>query len=252
MAPALRDQPPRRRLSELVADSIQADIVASSPSPGDRLPTEAELATRFNVSRSVVREAARLLVQRGLVDVRPGRGMVARKFDGGVMADHMALMLDANLATFAQVMELRLVLELEISAKAAERREDHHLRDMLAAIDRAERHQQDRAVCLEADLALHQVVALASGNPFFPLVSKPINDFLRRAYSNAFGYLAHQPFTLREHRAIYDAIEARDVAGARQATQLHLERVMASSHELIGSGDGAGGASRVAAVKRPA
>ena len=63
----------KQRLSDTVAQALQEDILGLAT--GDRLPTEAELVERFGVSRTVVREATRLLVQRGLATVSPGRGM---------------------------------------------------------------------------------------------------------------------------------------------------------------------------------
>jgi GntR family transcriptional repressor for pyruvate dehydrogenase complex len=232
--------PARRRLSEDVADEIQAEVMAAALRPGQRLPTEAEFTEQFGVSRSVVREATRILVQRGLVDVRPGRGMVVTEVNGDGIIDQYALMLQTNAATFQQLMEMRLVLETEISALSARRRRRHHLDDMRAALAQAQEHRADAEVCLEADLAFHRAVAQATGNPFFAIVTRPINEYLRRAYSQAFAYMAHQDETLREHQRIYDAIAARRSQEARAATRVHLERVMATSAHILGEeGDGA-------------
>lgn len=223
---------PRRRLSEHVGDQLQAEIIGAGLAPGDRMPTEAELAERFDVSRTVVREAVRLLVQRGLVDVRPGRGMVVGEFNGQSMVDQYDLMLQISGGTFAQLMDMRMVLEVEIAALAANARTDQDVEAMQQAIDLASAHCDDREICLGADLAFHRAVAQASSNPFFTLVIRPVNDFLRRAYAQAFGYLANQKYTIEEHQAICDAIAAHDPEGARGATQRHLERIMRQSAEL--------------------
>lgn len=81
----------KQRLSDVVAQTLQDEIL--SLAVGDRLPTEAELAERFEVSRTVVREATRLLVQRGLVTVSPGRGMAVAAVDGSVIAEQYGLLL---------------------------------------------------------------------------------------------------------------------------------------------------------------
>src|SRR5262245_26140843 len=97
--PELR--PPR--LSAVIADRIQEDLLRRKMLPGDRLPTEHELVTRHKVSRAVIREASRILDQRGLVDIRPGRGMVVARPDGSKIAEQYSIMLGMNQASFAQL-----------------------------------------------------------------------------------------------------------------------------------------------------
>lgn len=223
---------PRRRLSEHVVDALQTEIVGARLTAGERMPTEAELAARFDVSRTVVREAVRMLVQRGLVDVRPGRGMMVAEFDGQSIVDQYDLMLQISEGTFIQLMDMRMVLEVEIAALAAEVRTEKDVQAMQQAINLASSHRDDREICLGADLAFHRAVAQASGNPFFTLVIRPVNDFLRRAYAQAFGYLANQKYTIEEHQAICNVIAARDPDGARAATQQHLERITRRAAEL--------------------
>lgn len=227
----------RRRLPEALADSLQQEILGAGLTPGDRLPTEAELAERFDVSRTVVREAARLLVQRGLVTVKPGRGMAVAEFDGRFIAEQYALLLRLSDGTFDQLLELRLVLEVEMAALAAARRTPEHL----AALDRS--NQQLRAAgdsrleFLAADLDFHEVMAQASGNPFFSLVVGPINGFLRDAYSNGPGYPSEAHNTIEEHAEMADAISSGDPARARFATERHLRRVFASRNRLLAARD---------------
>src|SRR3954447_14512152 len=97
---------PRRRLPEVVADALQQEILKAGLNAGDRLPTEPELAESYGVSRTVVREAARLLAQRGLVTVRPGRGMTVAEVDGRVIAEQYGLLMRLSDGTFAQLLEL--------------------------------------------------------------------------------------------------------------------------------------------------
>jgi DNA-binding FadR family transcriptional regulator len=224
----------RRRLSETLADTLQDEIVGLSP--GDRLPTEAELASRFEVSRTVVREAARLLVQRGLVTVRPGRGMVVAEFDGRLIAEQYGLLLRRSEGSFEQLLELRLVLEVEMAVFAAARRTDAHLAELREAnrgLADAVAVSAARGEFLDADLRFHEIVARASGNPFFALIVGPVNGFLRDTYRSGDGYSAEAGHTLREHGQIADAIAAGDPSGARFATENHLRRVMRHSARLL-------------------
>ncbi|MFI6350113.1 FadR/GntR family transcriptional regulator [Streptomyces sp. NPDC050560] len=232
--PSARDLPPRPpRLPEVVAERLQADLLAQGLRPGDRLPTEAQLATRHGVSRTVIREAGRILDQRGLVDIRPGRGMVVAMPDGSAIARHYALMLGMNTATFQQLMETRLVIEAEIAALAAERRSADDVAEMRASLERAEGHPDDYRRCLEEDMRFHELMARANGNPFFSWFMNPVNECLRESYKDARTYLASLSDTFGEHRAILDAIEARDPDAAREAVRAHLRRVLAQQRELL-------------------
>jgi len=236
---------PRRRLSETLADTLQNEIVDLSP--GDRLPTEAEVAARFDVSRTVVRETARLLVQRGLVTVKPGRGMTVAKFDGRLIADQYGLLLRRSEGSFEQLLELRLVLEVELAVFAAARRTEEHL----AAMDEANRELAEalgesdarlgepdaRAAFLDADLRFHEVLARAAENPFFQLVIRPVNGFLRDTYRSGPGYPSEGGNTLREHREIAEAIASGDPSRARFAMENHLRRIARHSDRLLAGHD---------------
>lgn len=194
-------------------------------SPGDRLPTESALAARFDVSRTVVREAARLLVQRGLVSVRPGRGMTVSEFDGSMIADQLDLLITASGGTFEQLLELRLALEVEMAALAAARADPTDVGRLCDTIAQGRAALSDRDDFLESDLAFHRVLAEASANPFFVLVARPVDDVLRRGYRFGQGYPAAERDTLTEHRRIAKAVGAGDVAAARTATARHLRRI---------------------------
>lgn len=223
----------RQRLPEALADSLQQDILSAHLTVGDRLPSEPELAQRFGVSRTVVREAARLLVQRGLVAVSPGRGMTVAKFDGRLIAEQYALLLQLSDGTFEQLLELRLVLEVEMSALAAARRSEEDIEAMRAANNRLELAAGSRLEFLEADLAFHELMAKATHNPFFGLMAEPINGFLREAYGHGPGYPSQAQQTIEEHAEIADAIAAGDPAAAKYATEQHLRRVVRSRKALL-------------------
>lgn len=214
----------RQRLSDGIAAALQDDILRMQV--GERLPTEAELSSRFGVSRTVVREATRLLVQRGLVTVKPGRGMAVAPVDGSVIAEQYGLLLRLSEGSFEQLMELRLVLEVEMAALAAARRTPQDVADMRDLNDRLHTADPTSRSFLDADLSFHEKIAEASGNPFFPLVMRPVNDFLGDSYSAGTGYPSEADHTVTEHLEIANAIEAGDPARARFAAENHLRRIV--------------------------
>ena len=222
----------RNRLSEQVADQITADLIRRGLKPGDKLETEPELVERYDVSRSVIREAGRILDERGLVDIRPGRGMVVVKFDGSAIARQYELMLELTDGTFEQLMEMRLVLEVGMSELAARNHTAEDASRIQTTLDGYNTTQDDQRLALEWDLAFHHSIAVASGNPFFVHNITPINGYLRKTYKSSLGYVAAQQATMVEHLAIAEAIFARDDVGAAKASRIHLERVLASSENL--------------------
>jgi DNA-binding FadR family transcriptional regulator len=230
-------------MPEALADQLQQEILTSGLAPGSRLPTEQDLVERFEVSRTVVREAARLLVQRGLVTVKPGRGMTVAEFDGRFISEQYALLLRLSDGTFTQLLELRLTLEVEMAALAAARRTAEQLAEMQLANEQLARSTGSRLEFLDADLAFHAVMARATGNPFFSLVVDPINGVLRDAYSNGPGYPSEALHTIDEHVEIAEAVQAGDPAGSRFAMEKHLRRVVAARTKLLATDPRSGGAS---------
>ncbi|MFC5826118.1 FadR/GntR family transcriptional regulator [Nonomuraea insulae] len=215
----------RKRLPEVIADRLQREIVETGAQPDDRLPTEVELVERYGVSRTVVREAARLLVQRGLVTVTPGRGMVVARFDGKLISEQFAMLMQASNGTFDQLLELRLAIEVQMAVLAAEGQVVHLIAAMQETIDRGEASIDERERFLEFDMAFHELLAESSGNPYFGLVSKPINEFMRSHYRNRASYPSDPRRTLEEHTEILSAIRRGDTFGARHATEEHLRRL---------------------------
>ncbi|ASO20522.1 DNA-binding FadR family transcriptional regulator [Actinoalloteichus hoggarensis] len=231
ISPVPRSRPPR--LSAVVADRIVEDLFARGLRPGDRLPTEAELARRHEVSRTVVREAGRILDQRGIVDIRPGRGMVVAVPDATVVTSHYELMLRMNTATFGQLMQARLLIEVEVAALAARNRTEDDLVELGATIDASRAGPHDYDTSLDADLRFHRLISRASRNPFVAMLMDPVNECLRLACGDTRGHLAGQTDTLDEHAAILAAVRDRDADAARQATRAHLDRVAGAADSLV-------------------
>lgn len=221
------------RLSEYVADSIKNDLVAFGKKPGDQLPTEPELVVQYDVSRTVIREAARLLVERGLVDIRPGRGMVVADFDGTGMSRHFELMLELKQGSFRELMELRLVLEVGMTEYAALRHEETDLIRIQHTLEAFTSAGSSHEAIVEADLEFHAAIAQAAHNPFFEFTINPVNDYLRNMYRPSLGYEGARNKTLAEHTAIAQAVKEGNPALAGQLARTHLLRVLESRHSLV-------------------
>lgn len=221
------------RMSSVLAEHLQDLILSQRLEPGDRLPTEGELVAQYGVSRSVVREAGRILDDRGLVDIRPGRGMVVAKPDGSQLAAQYAILLQMNEASFEQLMQTRMIVESELAALAATHRTEEDLEEMRRTLERARSNASDFELFLRDDLHFHELISSASGNPFFALFIDPVNVCLRNLYTDSKRYLTGSLLTYEEHRAIFEAVSAQDVTAAREASRAHLARVIRQKDELL-------------------
>ncbi len=219
-------RPPRRvRLAEAVVDEIARRIRDGIHLPGAKLPPETDLQAALGVSRMVVREAISRLSALGLVVTRQGAGTFVR--DAAARAGFDLTPAD-SVPDLAAMIELRMSLETEAAALAAQRRTDADLAEMAAAIA-----AMDRALCeggdvVEPDVRFHLAVAGATANPFFvgayrearvATVAEVLSEHDPRVVVE--GHTA--PFeALREHRGVHAAILAGDADSARAAMRLHL------------------------------
>jgi GntR family transcriptional repressor for pyruvate dehydrogenase complex len=224
------------RLPQWLADTIEEDVLAQGYPDDAQLPTETVLAQTYGVSRQVVREAARLLEDRGLVSIRAGRGMTVAAAGVDNIVLRYRTLLRRDRAGFEHLMQLRQMSEVEMTALAATSRTDADIERLWQILDTAIEHRGDYTAWLDADLAFHVAVARATQNPFVMTFIQPINRVLRDVYREPIGYLATQDNTLQEHREIARAISDGDPVAARKAASDHLTRVINDAEKLIGSG----------------
>ena len=215
------------RLSDRLALLLGAQIESGALRPGDQLPTEQQLSMAHGVSRTVVREAVHQLKSRGLVRSRQGSGVYVAPapvnqslaFDPSVLESVQAVV---------HVVEVRRVLEAEIAALAAERA----TRAQVAALRRALKLIDDAALAgrdgVDEDLAFHRTIGEATGNPQFGLLLGFLEQYLRAGMHITRGNEARRQDFMDavrvEHRAIVDAVAARDPALARRRATEHLVR----------------------------
>jgi DNA-binding FadR family transcriptional regulator len=221
---------PETRMYRVVAERIQELIRQQGIGAGGRLPPERELAARLQVSRASLREALIALELCGAVEVRGGSGVYVNAIPA---PDATAP--EAGPGPF-EVLSARSVIETEVAAMAARNATDAGLDAILAAMLDMERSHEDRSSNEQADRNFHLAIARASGNA--ALVG--VIDYLWRQRGNLWHRLKEhyrteelRKATLPDHRAIFDAIAARDAAGARKAMRAHLQRV---SSTFAGSG----------------
>ena len=215
---------------ELVAEHIVRLITELALEPGDRLPTENELAARLGTSRTVVRDAVKILSAAGRVSAQKGRGLFVAGGDGTPGAARWgSFFVPTSLEHIFMLFEFRRVQETNAAMLAATRASPSELRAMEAAVS-ACRHGHatgDHAEFDKGDDAFHFGVAAASHNFFLVSAVREARMLQRQAsVIGLHGIGGHAEAAVGEHEAIYRAIRDGDPEAAKQATSVHLDNTL--------------------------
>lgn len=227
--PSARPARRQRGLVPEIVDALAQEIRQGLLSPGDKLPTESALMTRFEVSRTVVREAISHLQASDLVETRHGIGtFVKEATDANSSLFRLA---PADLPTVDDVvalLELRISLETEAAGLAAQRRQEHHLQAMAKALASFEAALNADSDAIPSDFQFHMEVALATGNRYFADLMTHLGTVIiprtrvNTPNSASEGREAYLRRVHSEHENIFSAIRAHDAEGARAAMRTHL------------------------------
>jgi len=212
------------RLSDKVARQLQSSIVDGTLAPGDRLPPERDLGDQFGVSRTVIREAVRTLVAKGLLEARAGSGVRVATIDASAVRETMGMYLRVNgELDYGDLHEVRALLEIEIAGDAAERAVVSDLDALEASCAAFAAAKGDVEKVSELDVEFHRLIAQATHNPLFVVLLDSIGDVLLDVRRATMGISGRPQQGLKHHRAILARIRDRDADGARAAMREHLE-----------------------------
>jgi len=219
-------------MSEQVLQEMRRLIVEEYPEPGSKLPKEADLAERFQVSRIVIREAMKILEDRGMVEVRAGRGtMTVAPNPERVKESLLYFFRDQPMPTVEEMelmLELRQVLEETSASLAAVRATKEDLTEIEGALDDMAKKNGKLKQAVEADLRFHRAVMRAAHNPYLELVLDPVMSvFLQQIKLTNFNK------GLGLHRQVFEEIKARNTIGARQAVRRLMKATLNDSRQAL-------------------
>jgi DNA-binding FadR family transcriptional regulator len=212
-----------RQRYEHVADRIAADIRAGRLAPGDRLPSERDLARRLEVGRASVREAIAALQVAGMIETRPGSGSF-------VAAGAAARTREAHDSSPSDLLEARALLEPAVARLAARRAAaDEEAEALLAAMEEAAEHG-DLAGWNDCDRRFHRRIAALTGNPVVLELADRIAAVMdeplwQRLRDDSIAEPGRTAIHLAEHRMIYEAIVEGDADAAELFAAQHIRRV---------------------------
>ena len=221
----------RGTLVGAVSADLRRLVTEGEIRPGDKLPSEAALTKKYKVSRTVIREAIASLRADGLVEAKQGAGVFVLNSQPAAAFPFQAFD-EARISSMIEILELRTAIEIEAAGLAAARRSPAQEEAIFERCQDIDQLITEGRPTTEADFAFHLAIADATNNPrfreFLEMMGQRViprtvlqGDHAERTPSSYLGQLQ------AEHKAIAEAISARDEQAAREAVRTHLK----GSHE---------------------
>ncbi|WP_141577662.1 FadR/GntR family transcriptional regulator [Actinomadura sp. WMMA1423] len=205
----------RRLLSYLLSGEL---------APGQRIPSERQLAEALSAGRSTVREAIKSLSLLGLLEQRVGDGTYLSRSSSDLLPQVIEWGLLLGEKRLEDLLEARYVLEVQLAGWAAERRTDEQLRRLVESAHEMEVAGDDFDAYVQADIAFHLQLAEASGNSVLASVLTNVQSLLQAWASRVIRTAGETETSLAMHQPILKAVEERDAEAARAAMLAHMDR----------------------------
>ncbi len=214
----------RNRVYEEVAKQIER-VILKKLNPGDKLPSERELAEMLSVSRSSIRDAIRSLDLMGMVEPRQGAGTIVRELSSESMVNPLASAIKRKEDLIAELLDFRKMLEPSLAARAASRASPDEISEMEEILERQDQKLRAGESAIAEDSEFHYAIALASGNTVVLKVLDTLMDLLRVSRERSLQIEGRPEKSLAGHRRILSAIKRRNSEAARAAMLRHIEKV---------------------------
>ena len=214
----------KNKVYEEVAKQIER-LILKKLTPGDKLPSERELAETLKVSRSSIRDAIRGLELMGLVEPRQGAGTIVLETSSESLVNPFAGALKHRREMVSELLDFRKMLEPPLAARAATHASDDDISEMEEILQRQEERQTQGGAAVAEDAEFHYSVALASGNSVVLKVLDILMDLLRDTRERSLQLEGRPQKSLAGHRRILAAIKRHDAEAAKAAMRRHIEDV---------------------------
>jgi len=216
----------KQQISDLVFEQLREAIYRGELKIGERLPSERELAGTMRVSRSSVRKAIARLQGMGYVENRPGQGTIVRLPAAGPLHDPFVYVMSPGQSSLDELMEVRIGLECQGVALAAERATEMDIAFLELAFSEMHSWQPDREKAKDADMKFHMGIAYATHNSVHVDLARRFYDYMFHSINKLHSLLYEKNKNLgiidRQHFKILDAIKCRDGASASRYMLQHI------------------------------
>ena len=214
----------RSKVYEEVAKQIER-LILEKLQPGDKLPSERELAEMLQVSRSSIRDAIRSLELMGFVEPRQGAGTIVRELSAESLVNPFANALKRRRELVSELLDFRKMLEPPLAARAATHASPDEVAEMEEILQRQEAKLSHDEASIPEDAEFHYSIALASGNSVVLKVLDILMDLLRDTRERSLQVKGRPQKSLAGHRRILAAIKRHDAEAAKDAMRRHIEDI---------------------------
>lgn len=213
----------KTRLYEDIVKQIMDSIKDGELKPGDKLPTERELALQLNVSRTAIREALRSLEVMGVIYSKVGSGTFIKEMSLDILMDSFAGILKKNERLIIELIEVRMLLEVEIAKLAARKIDDNKIQAIEKALKLMEDEIKEGGLGVKGDNAFHNELANAADNLAMTSILNLCGELLNSTRKAALKALGDPKIGLQHHRLILEAVKAGNGEEAGRLMKEHLE-----------------------------
>ena len=218
-----------KRISDQVFDQLKELIFRGEMKPGEKIMPERDLSDALNVSRTSVRDAISKLVVMGLLEQRQGQGTFVRSMDS-IQNNPLAVAMDAQDATLEDLLEVRMGLECNAAALAAQRAVESDLQFLERSIEDMHKEVASGELGTEADVSFHMAISYATKNPVQVDIMKSFYDFLFIGIKENLSHLYREPGNIdkivEQHKEIFNAIRNHDPEQAFISMKRHIDFVL--------------------------
>ncbi|MEV6927585.1 FadR/GntR family transcriptional regulator [Dactylosporangium sp. NPDC051485] len=204
---------------------IKQQIIAGMLKPGDRLPSEQELAARLGVSRPTVRESLRALTSMNIVETRHGEGSFVASLKAQDLIEPLDFVLRVDDDAIHHLFEVRSFIEAGSARLAAEHASDEDVRELQQLVGEYSDRIDDLDHCVRLDMAFHRRIAAASGNPLLGNLLDSLVGLSAQSRRRTGSDLTTRQRAAHDHTLILTAIAERDPDKAQDAMLRHLDHV---------------------------
>jgi len=222
-------------LVDRVVNEIQRVIVSGQLEPGMKLLPERELADELGVSRTVIREAVRILVAKGLLETKPGVGTIVRQVTSDQIVEPLSLLLRTQDESISieHLHQVRHMLEVEIAGLAALQATGDDIAELTEILDKMEAVLDIPEAFVAIDADFHRGLAKTTRNPLLIILLDSIRDLMQEVRLLVTRHPDLRQNVIPDHRKILKRVAANDPKGARHAMEEHLKHARRFQEELL-------------------
>lgn len=209
-----------------ISNQITETILSGDMEPGDRLPTEIELANQFDVSKTVVREAIKILHAKGLVEVAPRRGIIVTKPGIDTLIEGFSIKLNLEKSSFLHLLSARKIIEVPAAGLAAENSSVDNVNRLHKNLLGMKQNINNLDGFINNDTAFHAEIGRATQNQVLAILILIMAQLLNKIRQEAIYLPEIRMDALTSHENIFSAIKEKDPNTAEKEMSKHLDRVI--------------------------